>query len=642
MCQFPDSLNAYNQILTRYWGFTDFKPMQEEIIMSVASGRDTLALMPTGGGKSLTFQIPAMASEGICIVVTPLIALMKDQVENLVSKGIAAQAIFSGLSRNEIDVALDNCVYGSIKFLYVSPERLGTAIFRARVGKMKVNLIAVDEAHCISQWGYDFRPSYLKIAELRDIIPHVPVLALTATATKDVIEDIQERLKFSSPNVIRASFERRNLHYLVDTTDDKHRRLLEIGGKIPGSGIIYTRNRRRTVELARFLSSNGISADFYHAGLGSETRSLKQNEWMKGKIRIIVATNAFGMGIDKADVRFVMHFDVPDTLEAYFQEAGRAGRDSRISFAIMLYNGNDRMSADKRVLVRFPSIEAVRQVYHALGSYFRIPYGEGKGLVLDFNIADFSSRYGFSPTNCYYCLKTLENEGYLELTEEVNSPPRVHFTVGRDELYKFQVANASFDAFIKLLLRTYSGVFTGFVAIDEEFLAKRSRTTREVIYQYLVRLNKMKIVNYIPGRKSPLIIMNTERLDGSSLYLSASSLNLRKKKYVSRLNAVYEYISSNKICRSKFLLEYFGEQDAGICGNCDICRHKREAGLSRYEFDLISGNIREAVKNGNVRADELVTLLEYPPEKTLLVIRWLFDNAVLVTQPGNIVKWDDK
>ncbi len=634
-----DNLNIYNQILVRYWGFSRFRPMQEEIINSVASGKDTLALLPTGGGKSVTFQVTSLASEGICIVVTPLIALMRDQVENLLKRGIRAQAVFSGMSRMEIDVSLDNCVYGDYKFLYISPERIGTAIFRERVKKMKVNLIAVDEAHCISQWGYDFRPSYLKISELRELLPGVPVLALTATATTDVVEDIQKKLIFPFPNVIKTSFERKNLHYLVDITEDKHRRLLEITQNISGCGIIYARNRRRTSELAKFLSNNKVSADYYHAGLGTDTRTLKQKEWMEGKTKVIVATNAFGMGIDKPDVRFVIHFDIPDTLESYFQEAGRAGRDDKLAFAILLYNDADKVNAGKRISLRFPEIKVIRQVYQSLGSYFQIPFGGGKGAVLDFNIMDFASRYKLNIMTAYYSLKSLETEGYLELTDEINNPSKIHFLVGRDELYKFQVANAAFDGFIKLLLRSYSGVFSGFSSIDEEFLARKSRTTREVIYQYLVRLSKMKIISYIPRRKSPLIIMNTERLDKDSLYISTSSYKSRKEHYISKLNSVFSYATSTTRCRSKFLLEYFGEKNAVRCGHCDVCAKKNDLDLSQYEFDMIAGDIKELLRHGKIQSDELVEKLDYSPGKSLKVIRWLLDNNLLIHGPGNIVKW---
>ncbi len=613
--------------------------MQEEIIKSVASGRDTLALMPTGGGKSLTFQVPSLATEGTCIVVTPLIALMRDQVDNLLKRGIKAQAIFSGMSRSEIDIALDNCVYGEFKFLYVSPERLATEIFRERVKKMKISLIAVDEAHCISQWGYDFRPSYLKIAELRELLPGVPVLALTATATADVARDIMDKLLFSSPNLIRTSFERKNLHYLVNATEDKHRQLLNLMHKVPGCGIVYARNRRKTAEIARFLSNNKIIADYYHAGLGSDTRTMKQNEWMSGKTRVIVATNAFGMGIDKADVRFVVHFDLPDSLEAYFQEAGRAGRDGKIAFAILLYNESDKANADKRIFLRFPEIEVVRQVYQALGSYFQIPFGGGKGSVLDFNIMDFASRYKLNLMTCYYSLKALETEGYLELTDEINSPSKIHFTVGREDLYRFQVANAAFDGFIKLLLRSYSGVFSGFAAIDEEFLARKTSSSRDLVYQYLVRLDNLKIIQYIPRRKSPLIILNTERLDEQSLYISSSSYYERKERYVSKMSSVCSYASLSDRCRSVTLLSYFGEKDAQICGNCDVCAKNNELDMSQYEFDLISENIREVIKHGNVMPDELVGILDYPADKSITVIRWLLDNGMLKQAPDGIIKW---
>lgn len=632
-------MNIYRQILNRYWGFSSFKPMQEEIIDSVASGRDTLALMPTGGGKSITFQVPALAVKGICIVVTPLIALMRDQVDNLLKRGIKAQAIYSGMSRAEIDVSLDNCAYGDYKFLYVSPERLGTEIFRERVKKMNVNLIAVDEAHCISQWGYDFRPSYLKIADLREIIPGVPVLALTATATAEVAEDIQEKLLFPSPNLIRTSFERKNLSYLVEVTEDKHRQLLGILRRIPGSGIVYARNRRKTSELARYLMNNDVVADYYHAGLGQETRKARQTDWMSGKTRVIVATNAFGMGIDKANVRFVVHFDLPDTLESYFQEAGRAGRDGKLSFAVLLYNKSDKANADKRVAVKFPEIKMIRQVYQALGSYFQIPFGGGKGSVMDFNIMDFASRYRLNVMTTYYSLKALESEGYLELTDEINSPSKIHFITGREELYRFQVANAAFDSFIKLLLRSYSGVFSGFVAIDEEFLARKTSAGRDIIYQYLVRLDNLKIIKYIPQRKSPLVIFNTERLDANSLYISSASYFKRRERYASKLNSVYEYVNSVNICRNVFLLSYFGEKDAVKCGNCDVCAKKNDPDLGRYEFDLITERIREVVRHGNVLADELVDMLDFPPDKAILVIRRLLDNGELIQNPDRIIKW---
>ena len=634
-------MDKYRQILTRYWGFSSFRPVQEEVISAVAGGQDTLALMPTGGGKSITFQVPAMSKEGICIVVTPLIALMRDQVENLMKRGIRAQAIYSGMSRYEIDITLDNCVYGDYKFLYVSPERLATEMFRERVKKMRVCLIAVDEAHCISEWGYDFRPSYLKISDLRQLLPGVPVLGLTATATADVANDIMDKLLFSSPNLIRTGFERKNLHYKVNVTENKHRELLNLLKSIPGSGIIYARNRRKTSEIARFLKGNGIKADYYHAGLGSDTRALKQSQWMAGRMRVIVATNAFGMGIDKPDVRFVIHFDLPDSIEAYFQEAGRAGRDGKISFAVLLYNDSDKANAEKRAEIRFSDISVIKKVYQAIGSYYQIPYGGGKGAVLDFNIMDFASRYEMNVMTCYYSLKALETEGYLELTDEINSPSKIHFTVDREELYRFQVANASFDGFIKLLLRTYSGVFSGFAPIDEEFLAKKTSSTRDIVYQYLVRLSKLKIIQYIPRRKSPLLILNTERLDDRSLYISSGNYLERKKRYITKMNSVCNYASGVNQCRSAALLGYFGETDADNCGNCDVCTKSNELEISQYEFDLITENIREVIRHGNVMPDELAGLLKYPPDKSIVVIRWLLDNGQLVPNDDNRLIWKE-
>jgi ATP-dependent DNA helicase RecQ len=448
-----------------------------------------------------------------------------------------------------------------------------------------------------------------------------------------------DKLLFSSPNLIRTGFERKNLHYLVNVTEDKHRQLLNLLHKIPGSGIVYARNRRKTSEIARFLYNNKIIADHYHAGLGSDIRTMKQNEWMSGKTRVIVATNAFGMGIDKADVRFVVHFDMPDSLEAYFQEAGRAGRDGRIAFAILLYNESDKANADKRLALRFPEIEVIRQVYQALGSYFQIPFGGGKGSVFDFNIMDFASRYKLNVMTCYYSLKALEEEGYIELTDEINSPSKIHFTVGREDLYRFQVANAAFDGFIKLLLRSYSGVFSGFAAIDEEFLARKTSSSHDLVYQYLVRLNNLKIIRYIPRRKSPLIIMNTERLDEQSLYISSSTYYERKERYLSKMRSVCSYASASDRCRSVRLLSYFGEKDAERCGNCDVCTKNNELDMSQYEFDLITENIREVIKHGNVMPDELVGIMDYPADKSITVIRWLLDNGKLKQGTDGIIKW---
>ena len=491
-------MNQYESILKEYWGYDKFRPLQLEIIESTCSGKDTLGLLPTGGGKSITFQVSALSKSGICIVVTPLIALMKDQVENLKNKNIKAYTIYSGQSKQEIDIMLNNCVYGDIKFLYVSPERLGTEIFKARVPDMNVNLIAVDEAHCISQWGYDFRPSYLKIANLRQLLPNIPVLALTATATSKVVDDIQDKLMFKQKNVFKKSFERKNLVYWVKESENKDNDLLKITKRNQGTGIVYVRNRRKTKETAEFLVRNGISADYYHAGLSPELRDLKQQEWMDDKTKVIVSTNAFGMGIDKSDVRYVVHLDLPDSLEAYFQEAGRGGRDEKKAHAILLYNRHDRAKLRQNLTNSYPEIDFIKDVYENVGAFLQIPIGAGKGGSYNFELGEFITKYKYSAVKALNALKILEMEGYIAVTEEVNIPPRVKFIVNRNDLYKFQVDKLQFDAFIKLLLRSYTGLFQEYAAVDEYVLASKAQCSVETVHEYLVTLDKMKIIDYIP------------------------------------------------------------------------------------------------------------------------------------------------
>ncbi len=634
-------MNIYQQILVKYWGFSKFRPLQEDIIRAVSEGKDTLGLMPTGGGKSITFQVTALLKEGICIVVTPLIALMKDQVESLRKKNIKATAVYSGMSKEEIDITLDNCAYGDYKFLYVSPERLGTELFQARVRKMNINLLVVDESHCISQWGYDFRPSYLKISNLRDIIPNVPVLALTATATNDVIEDIQEKLKFKKKNVLRKSFERKNLIYLVQQTEDKNKSLLKIVTHLKGSGIIYARNRLKTKEIAYFLKKNKISADYYHAGLSAELRNLKQDEWKNDKTRIIVATNAFGMGIDKPNVRFVVHMDLADCIESYFQEAGRAGRDEKKAYAIQLYNHYDKLSAQKRTEVNFPDLEYVKRVYQALGNYLKVPIGGGKYQEYDFKLMAFAKTYKFNLLTAFNSLKILQREGYIELTDEIDKPSKIYFIVNRDDLYKFQVENANFDGFIKLLLRSYSGLFSEYVSIDETYLAKKSALSVENVYNYLQKLNKQKIIKYIPKRDTPLVIYTEERLDQKALLLSYDHYKKRKELYIKRIESVLEYCTNNTKCRAQQLLAYFGEKESTRCGNCDICKKRNELSLSKYEFDLILKEIKNILEKNEVLVDELVDKINYPEEKTLNVIRWLLDNEKIIKTRENRYKWHD-
>lgn len=614
-------MDTYKEILKKYWDFSDFRPLQEEIIHSVMEGKDTLGLMPTGGGKSLTFQVATLAGNGLCIVVTPLIALMKDQVEKLQSRDIKAMAVHSGMNREEVTVALDNCVFGGYRFLYVSPERLSSPLFQAKVVKMEVSLLVVDEAHCISQWGYDFRPSYLRIAELRGLLPaEVPVLALTATATPRVVEDIQEKLKFAVPNVLKTSFGRENLAYVVRTVEDKYRYLFTTLEKVRGSGIIYVRTRKRAKELAEELKQKQYTADYYHAGLTAEQRESRQDRWLENKIRIIVATNAFGMGIDKPDVRFVIHWEAPDSLEAYFQEAGRAGRDGKPAWAVLLYSPADKSHAERRAKTGFPEPKRIKEVYESVCNYLQVPVGAGKNTVFDFNLYEFVQRYKGQVVEVYSSLKFLEREGYLELTDEIDNPSRLKFIVSRDDLYKFQIANAAFDAFIKLLLRTYSGMFTNFVPINESLLAKRASAEHEVVYQYLVKLNNLKIIRYIPRKKTPYIVFTEERLDSRSVHISPENYHQVKERYFQRLEKVQSYLENINKCRSQFLLDYFGEK-APSCGVCDVCKEKEETRLSKFESDEIGREVKQLLGIDPLRMEDLLERMEHPEVKVIKVVR---------------------
>jgi ATP-dependent DNA helicase RecQ len=613
--------------------------LQEEIIQSVYDGRDTLGLMPTGGGKSITFQVPAMAMEGTCIVITPLIALMKDQVENLRKREINAVAIHSGMGSREIDIALDNVIYGEVKFLYLSPERLETDIFKARIEKMKICLVAVDESHCVSQWGYDFRPSYLKIARLRDLMPEVPILALTATATPQVVEDIMVKLEFREKNVFRKSFERKNLVYDVALCEDKVQQVIRIIKANPGTGVIYARNRKKTRDLAMILQKEGIKADYYHAGLTHSERSRKQEEWQKNKTLVIISTNAFGMGIDKPDVRFVIHVDLPDSLEAYYQEAGRAGRDEKPAKAILLYNESDRRSVDQRILISFPDLAVVREVYNALGNYFQIPLGGGKGQNYDFILTDFLTKFKFNALIAHNSLKVLQREGYIELTEEINNPSRVHFVVQRDDLYKFQVANENLDGFIKLLLRSYSGMFSSFVPIDETLLAKRSGVNFDSIYKYLLKLSNSGIIQYIPRKKNPVIFFTEERLDAKNLYFAVETYAFLKERYIERSNEMLHYASGQNKCRSQMLITYFGEKNAVRCGQCDVCRKRNELDMSAYEFDLILDELKEKLTQEHLSMDEIMEGITHPEEQVLKVFRWLCDHEKILRDDDYMFYW---
>jgi len=633
------NIEPYRQILTKYWGYSSFKPLQEDIIRSVAEGKDTLGLMPTGGGKSITFQVPALAHEGICLVITPLIALMKDQVNRLNYLEIKSIAIHSGMSAEEIDNALENAVFGDYKFLYVSPERISTRMFQAKVTRLNLSLVAIDEAHCISQWGYDFRPSYLKIASLRDYISEkVPFLALTASATPQVIEDIMKKLAFREKNVLRTSFDRKNISYLVRKVEEKGTYLIKTLQKTKGSGIVYVRSRKRCKEVAELLVADGISADFYHAGLTDELRDKKQASWTIGETRVIIATNAFGMGIDKSEVRFVIHWDIPDSIESYFQESGRAGRDGKPAFAVLLYSPADKARLIDSIRKKYPEIEKIKDTYEALCNYLQVPLGSGKDIVFDFNMYDFVSKYRLPVIETYNSLQFLQREGYMEFTEEINNPSRVHFIVSRDDLYKFQVANESFDGFIKLLLRSYTGMFSEFVPINEEALSRKSAATRDTIYQYLVKLSSLNIIRYIPGKKTALVIFTEERLVRKALMISPDNYLHVKEKYEVRMNKMIEYADSDSHCRSVYLLDYFGEE-ADRCGICDVCRERNELDLSKYEFDIILEEIKNVLSEKNPDAEELVKLMEYPEDRVIKVIRWLLDHNNIVQDRDHKLWW---
>ncbi|MFA5818762.1 MAG: ATP-dependent DNA helicase RecQ [Bacteroidales bacterium] len=633
------NIESYRQILTRYWGFSSFKPLQEEIIKSIAEGKDTLGLMPTGGGKSITFQVPALAHEGICLVITPLIALMKDQVNRLNSLEIKSIAIHSGMSGEEIDIALENCIYGDYKFLYISPERISTRIFQAKVTRLNLSLVAIDEAHCISQWGYDFRPSYLKIASLRDHISEkIPFLALTASATPQVIEDIMKKLAFREKNVLRTSFDRKNISYLVRKVEDKGTYLIKTLQKAKGSGIVYVRSRKRCKEVAELLVANGIGSDFYHAGLPDELRDKKQAAWTTGETRVIVSTNAFGMGIDKSEVRFVIHWDIPDSIENYFQESGRAGRDNKPAFAVLLYSPADKSRLIDTIRKKFPPVEKIKDIYEALCNYLQVPLGSGKDNVFDFNMSYFISKYRLPVIETYNSLQFLQREGYMEFTEEINNPSRVHFIVSRDDLYKFQVANESFDGFIKLLLRSYTGMFSEFVPINEEALSRKSAATRDTVYQYLVKLSSLNIIRFIPGKKTTLVIFTEERLVRKALMISPDNYLHVKEKYEIRLNKMIEYADSDNHCRSVFLLDYFGEE-SDRCGICDVCRERNELDLSKYEFDVILEEIKTILGEKSPDAEELVKMIDSPEDKVIKVIRWLLDHNKIVQDKDHKLNW---
>lgn len=619
-------MQQYLSILKQYWGYDNFRALQGDIIQSIAAGKDTLGLMPTGGGKSLTFQVPALAMEGVCIVVTPLIALMKDQVENLKKHNISAAAIYSGMTNEEILIALDNCIFEAYKFLYVSPERLATSIFLEKIKQARVCMIAVDESHCISQWGYDFRPSYLRIADIREIMPEVPVLALTATATPEVVDDIQERLHFKQKNVFQKSFSRSNLAYVVRTTESKDEQLLKILNSVQGTSVVYVRNRKRTKEIADFLNQNNISAEHFHAGLKNETKDERQSRWKSGETRVIVSTNAFGMGIDKAEVRSVVHMDLPDSLEAYFQEAGRAGRDEKKAFAVMLYNNGDAVKMRKRVADSFPEKEMILKVYESLCNYFEIGIGSGLDKTFAFDIADFCAKFKLPILISYNALKLLQQAGYIDLTDEQDNSSRILFIADKEELYK-RNHNTNQEKLIHILLRSYTGLFTDYAYLNEDLIAKRLDWKRDEVYDQLVILAKEQIIQYIPRKKTPFVTFTHEREATERIVLSKETYEDRRERYITRVKSVLDYAQEENICRSQILLSYFGEKNTKPCGKCDICLKNKEKSLSDADFETISDKIIATLQHEPQSVNALTKKLGFKEAQTIQVIRFLIDNG---------------
>ncbi len=624
-------------ILKQYWGYPEFRPMQEEIIQSVLDGKDTLALLPTGGGKSICFQVPALCQEGICIVISPLIALMKDQVFQLQKRNIKAEAIYSGIHYRAIDRILDNCAYGNIKFLYLSPERLTSELVRERLKKMKVNLVAIDEAHCISQWGYDFRPPYLQIAEIRDFLPEdIPFIALTATATSEVVLDIQEKLEFRAKNVFQKSFKRDNLAYVVLHEEQKLVKLLEIVRNVKGSGIVYVRSRRQTKEIAAFLQRNNVSADYYHAGLSTQNRSARQDAWIKNTTRIMVSTNAFGMGIDKADVRTVVHMDLPNNLEAYFQEAGRAGRDGKKSYAVLLYEIADKERLKYGFEQAFPPIKEIKRVYQALGSYLQLAVGGGEGESFDFDIIKFTKNFDLNLVTAYSSIKLLEQDGWVLLSDALFRPASLKIMVNKGELYDYYLRNKKHEVILKTILRAYQGLFNDFGTISESKIANHLKIKRADLSKALKLMQQEGIIAYREEKDSPQLTLLQERVDAKNLTIDTAMYEFRKRSYQERMNKAIKYAEED-ICRSQQLLFYFGE-DSKACGVCDVCLNRKSTALNNDEFERYKMKIQAMLQKEDLSLDEVAdSFVPKRREKVLKTIDYLLDEGILELENGKLL-----
>lgn len=625
----------YLDILKQYWGYSSFRGIQQDIIESIGSGKDTLGLMPTGGGKSITFQVPTMAMDGVCLVITPLIALMKDQVRNLRDKGIKAAAIYTGMRRDQIIATMENCVYGNYKFLYISPERLSSELFLAKLRYINVCLITVDESHCISQWGYDFRPAYLNIADIRRSLPTVPVLALTATATPRVTDDIQDKLGFKEKNLFRMSFVRENLSYVVRDTENKYEELKHILSKVAGSGIVYVRNRKETKEIAEYLNSIGISSTFYHAGLDPEIKDKRQQEWTENLYRIVVATNAFGMGIDKPDVRVVIHIDMPDSIEAYFQEAGRAGRDGRRSYAILLHSPGDKRLINKRISDHFPEKKFIATVYEKLAYYYEMAMGDGQGCTYGFSLADFCQQYALPIIPTESALRILTRMGYIEYIDEIDYSARLRITSTREELYRTKEQDTTNENILNIVLRHYSGLFSDEVFIDEKFIYTQAGITKRELYKRFIDMQHQGILKYVPSRRTPVITWKKNRVETDMLNFADDIYTDRKQEYIERIGSIREYTTRRVGCRSAILLDYFGEKQNKPCMHCDLCLEKDSSGIKKGEFKAISQDIEDMLSQKEGTTDNIYSL---PYEKNHIesVLHRLAEEEIIYMTEGKL------